>query len=97
MIKLNNIFVAYNEIMVYSITTGIHYPNSNLEKYNIHPWFNPNHDMRFEIEKKYGIKFPHTITSDESEDLKNELSMYYSNSFEGQLDNSDNFFIDEFS
>ena len=93
--KINNIFVAYNEIMVYSITTGIHYPNSNLEKYNIHPWYIPNQDTRFEIEKKYDIKFPHTLRRKESEDLKNELNMYYFNSFERQLDNSDNFFISD--
>ena len=93
MTDVKNIFVAYNEIMVYSITTGIHYPNSNLEEYDVHPWYNPDANKRYEIEKKFNIKFPHTLSNEDSDELKNELSRYYSQSFEGLLDNTEKFFI----
>jgi hypothetical protein len=80
--------VAYSEILVYTEDNRILYPNSNVAKYDIHPWHTAKFDKIHEIEEELGIKFPYRLKSEDSNELRMYLCKFYSQNFEGLLDNT---------
>ena len=84
-IKIN---IAYSEILVYTEDGKILYPNSNVAKYDIHPWHTAKFNDIPRLEQESGVKFPYTLQSTDSNELRMYLSRFYSQNFEGLMDNS---------
>ncbi len=84
-IKIN---IAYSEILVYTEDGRILYPNSNVAEYDIHPWHTAKFNNKPLLEKESGVKFPYTLLPSDSNELRLYLSKFYSQNFEGLMDNS---------
>jgi hypothetical protein len=88
MINDIRINIAYSEILVYAQDGKILYPNSNVAEYDIHPWHTAKFDKIGEIEEELGITFPYTLQSTDSQQLREYLCKFYSQNFEGLMDNT---------
>jgi hypothetical protein len=84
-IKIN---IAYSEILVYTEDGRILYPNSNVANYDIHPWHTAKFNDIPQMEKECGVTFPYRLKSSDSNELRMYLSRFYSQNFEGLMDNS---------
>jgi hypothetical protein len=90
--NIEKINVAYNEILVYNEKGKIYYGNSNLANYDIHTWYTAKCGRLNEVEEELNIKFPYTITNEESEDFKRVLGQFSSQKFEDFFDDTHNVF-----
>jgi hypothetical protein len=90
--NIEKINVAYNEVLVYDENGKIYYGNSNLVNYDIHTWYTAKCDRLDEVEKELDIKFPYTITNEETEDFKRIIGQFNSQKFEEFFDNTHNVF-----
>lgn len=79
------IVLAYNEFLTYKNSKIPEYPNSNISRYDVHPWHTLDYHRLREIENKYQIKFPVIRSKDESEELYNVLEHFNSQNFESIL------------
>jgi len=79
--------VVYNEILVYDQNGLKLHPNSNINKYDIHPWHTTDVYRINNIEEKFNIKFPYYLQNDDTNELRSVLSLLNSQSFETILDN----------
>jgi hypothetical protein len=89
---IEKINVAYNEVLVYNENGKIYYGNSNLVNYDIHTWYTAKCNRLNEVEEELNIKFPYTLTNEESEDFKRILGQFSSQKFEDFFDNTHNVF-----
>lgn len=96
-IKIN---VAYNKIIVYNANGKPFYATSNIEHYNVHPWHTIACKPLHTIENELDIKFPYTLSENDSILIQNTLSKYASQNLENIFDNTYGTFtkgtIDEF-
>jgi len=84
--------VAYNEILVYTTDGKKLFPNSNIIKYNVHPWHTVDLNTIQSIKKKYNIEYPYTLQPNDSKELISELNRFKSQDFIELLDNNKNHF-----
>lgn len=91
---MNNIQinVAYNKILVYDYNNKPLYVNSNVDKFDIHPWHTGDYSRLDIFEEKYNIKFPYQLNENDTQELRSELSRFSSQNFAELLDNNLNNF-----
>lgn len=79
--------IVYNEVLVYR-NGKKEYVNSNIAKYDVHPWHTGNYSNRQDLEKYLGISLPYEMTGDEDNELLNKLVVFQSQSLECFLDHN---------
>lgn len=96
-LKIN---VAYNKIIVYDVNNTPLFATSNIENYDVHPWFTITSKSTNIVEQELGIQFPYTLSKNDSPSIVSTLNKYANQNLEYIIDNTYSTFkkgtIDEF-